>query len=282
MLFKCKLFKAESGQAMIIFALVFVALCGATGYAVDIGRIAVEKGELQNAADAAALAGAQDLPAVDIAKSTAMEYAALNGIQASEASATTSLDGGSTRLEVVFTRTVPYTFARVFGLAEIQLSVRAVAENNWQGEALPFINLDDKYTTEGAILTGWNKVGPGDKERIHNDDLTVTADSIIVHYEDGVEFKKGKDNSIGGTLNNILGVGKTVYLFSLSNDVIDSGVYQKKQPKELKNKDVIPLSDMVLLKCKVTAWEGKEVTLVFEGFYDISKNEFPTAAKLVG
>ncbi len=137
-----------------------------------------------------------------------------------------------TKIEVKLTRNVSFTFARVLGLTNTNVSARAVAQNNqWTGEALPFINLDDKYGQEGTILQGWEKVDPGDKERIHNDDLVISPDntSIKVKYEDGsITFKKGKDNSINAALDNILKVGRTVYMFSLSNEVIDSGVYKKK------------------------------------------------------
>lgn len=78
MLFNIKAIKEESGQAMVLFALAFIVLCGFTAFAVDIGSFTNEKSELQNAADAAALAGAQVLPDGD-AEAVAIQYAALNG-----------------------------------------------------------------------------------------------------------------------------------------------------------------------------------------------------------
>lgn len=192
--------------------------------------------------------------------------------------------GGSKQVKVTLKKKVSYTFARILGFEEGTVTVHAIAEKTaWDGEdALPFINLDDKYGTPGMTLTGWNKVGPGDKERIHNDDLTIPPDksTIEVNYEDGsIMFKKGKDNSIGEALENILVVGKTVYLFSLSNEVIDSKSYEKGEENELKNKDLIPLSDIVLLECEVTEFQNKLITLKFVKSYDwdASKNTFITA-----
>ena len=55
-------FREERGQAMVIVALSLVVLLGATALSVDVGMQFNTKAKLQAAADAAALAGAQDLP----------------------------------------------------------------------------------------------------------------------------------------------------------------------------------------------------------------------------
>ena len=51
----------ERGQVLVIFVLSLVALMGAAGLAVDMGRFYSERRFLQNAADAAALAAANAL-----------------------------------------------------------------------------------------------------------------------------------------------------------------------------------------------------------------------------
>lgn len=176
------------------------------------------------------------------------------------------------RVRVAVETKVTYTFARFLGLTESSVSAYAVAERgSWDGAALPFINLDGtaENSVKGQTLSAWNKVGPGDKERISNDDLLVSSDntSIKVNYEDGsLIFKKGKVMSkIATALDNMLVVGKTVYLYSLKESEMSN--YEKKGPKELKNGDLIPLSDIVLLECKVTEWDGKIVSLEFEDSY---------------
>lgn len=178
----------------------------------------------------------------------------------------------SGRVAVTVAKKVTYTFAKILGLTDSTVSAYAVAErSSWNGEALPFINLDGtaENSVKGQTLSAWNKVGPGDKERISNDDLLVSSDntSIKVNYEDGsLTFKKGKVMSkIATALDNMLVVGKTVYLYSLKESEMSN--YEKKGPKELKNGDLIPLSDIVLLECKVTEWDGKIVSLEFEDSY---------------
>ena len=50
--------KRECGQSVLIVVLSIVMLCGIAALVVDISQVSVTQGQLQNAADAAALAAA--------------------------------------------------------------------------------------------------------------------------------------------------------------------------------------------------------------------------------
>ncbi len=128
MLSKFKLLKEESGQSMVLFALIFVILCAGVALAVDLGRVSLERDQLQTAADAAALAGAQDLPSSATAKSTALKLAQQNGVLTSEITSSSPYNGDSDEIKVVCTRTVDYTFASVLGLHSTTISASSVAE----------------------------------------------------------------------------------------------------------------------------------------------------------
>lgn len=190
---------------------------------------------------------------------------------------TTITTGNLDRLKVTCTREVQNSFMGIFGFGNSTVIAVAEAENSsWAGDALPFINLDGYPTEAGEDLEAWNKVGPGDKERISNDDLIVSPHRIQVMYLDGITFKKGKVMSqIKDPLQNIAVAGRTVFLFSIKNSEVDN--YQKKGDKELKNKDVIPLADVVLLECIVTEdWGGtgsSVISLEFVEVYDWDKAE---------
>ena len=54
--------KDQKGTVIVLFALTLTVLLGFTALAIDIGDLYVGRNELQNAADAAALAGALLLP----------------------------------------------------------------------------------------------------------------------------------------------------------------------------------------------------------------------------
>jgi hypothetical protein len=70
---------AQQGAVAVMFALLLFALMGCTGLALDGGRLYINKAELQNAADACALAAAQQLPATGTISSTVQGYATTAG-----------------------------------------------------------------------------------------------------------------------------------------------------------------------------------------------------------
>jgi len=58
--------RSRSGQAIVIMALAMVAICGMLALAIDAGRLYFQRRLMQDAVDAGALAGAQDLVATDV------------------------------------------------------------------------------------------------------------------------------------------------------------------------------------------------------------------------
>ena len=70
--------RGDRGQILPIVVLALVALLGIAAFAIDVGYAYYAKRQLQSATDAAALAGAQDLPAATTAINTATAYAAAN------------------------------------------------------------------------------------------------------------------------------------------------------------------------------------------------------------
>lgn len=99
--------RRERGAVAVQVALLLVALLGCAAMAIDIGRWVVVRHELQNAADAAALAGANTLPgqlaasavaatwtsATTAANAAATQYASANNANGQAASAQTVLVG---------------------------------------------------------------------------------------------------------------------------------------------------------------------------------------------
>ncbi len=74
------LLRNKRGLALVYIALLMVAFCAFLGLAVDIGYMYVAKGQLQNAADSAALAGASGLPNQTDAKDRAKTFAEINPV----------------------------------------------------------------------------------------------------------------------------------------------------------------------------------------------------------
>ena len=76
--------RSERGQSLVLAALAMVAMLGFAALAIDVGYWFSQRGEVQKAVDAAALAGAQELPDDYVmAESKAREYLTKNGVSTS-------------------------------------------------------------------------------------------------------------------------------------------------------------------------------------------------------
>jgi Flp pilus assembly protein TadG len=120
----------ERGQALVLFVLGLAVLLGFVALTVDVGLILRERRQLQNAADAAALAGGLELPESQIlAQSKAQEWAANNDIdlnEGDEIEITVSPDQTSVTVEI--TREASFIFGRVLGLSTVDVSASATAQ----------------------------------------------------------------------------------------------------------------------------------------------------------
>lgn len=130
---------------MVMVAFSLVVILGFGAFAVDLGHVAVVKSDLQNAADAAALAGAADLPDQDAAREAAEEYARNNGLDDSEYTTTTSDD----EVRVVCSRTVDYFFAGAIGVDSKDVTAVAVART---GSDLPSAFTDYSVFSESETV----------------------------------------------------------------------------------------------------------------------------------
>ena len=277
---KLRIFKNESGQAMIIAAFSMVVIFGLAALVIDIGGVSVERRNLQNIADSAALGGAVDLPNATTANATVSSIANASGVQAQTV---TPFEGDKAKIKVTVKANVTYTFARILGFTSTEVSASAVAQKNpkWSGEALPFLNLDDDYKTNNKIVA-WEKTGPGDFESLWPDEYEMynlgknedhSKGYFTVDYADGIEITKGTVATIKQEVGYIYEQHKPLYIFSLSSEAIE-----KYADVKLKNKDVIPLSDLVLLQVTFDSYDysGKTLFLTVTGVYDINNGIYPT------
>jgi len=130
--------RSERGQALILAALAMVVILGFAALAIDVGYWYSQKREVQNAVDAAALAGAQELPDDPAAAETvAREYLTKNGVSETNGDTVsitfrrTDPEGDPTEWDSVVIeveRPAEAWFAKVFGINEAFIrDVRAVA-----------------------------------------------------------------------------------------------------------------------------------------------------------
>lgn len=127
MLKTLKLLKGQKGAAAMLLAVALPALIGIGALALDIGQIYVNRAQVSTAADAAALAGAQELPRFpEDALSGAIDYGQRNGTAIQPSGILIS--GNNNTIKVTASREVPLTFARVLGMDTFTVSASATAQ----------------------------------------------------------------------------------------------------------------------------------------------------------
>lgn len=120
--------KEESGQVLVLFALLAIVIFGITAFVTDVGMLQSHKRHLQNTADAAALAGARDLAdGKDDASATASvnKYVQENGVDENEVKAINFVDN---RVTVDLEGSRGLYFARTLGFKSANVGAKATAE----------------------------------------------------------------------------------------------------------------------------------------------------------
>lgn len=129
----------ESGQMLILFVLALGVLLGMAAMTIDVGLAYVARRDMQNAADAAALAGADLLlegQSSVLAANAARDLALQNGYDNAAADVTVTINvpptsgphaGDSDFVEVLIEHPIDTVLARAVGKTSFDVSARAVA-----------------------------------------------------------------------------------------------------------------------------------------------------------
>jgi Putative Flp pilus-assembly TadE/G-like len=123
---------SESGQALVWFVAALTVLLGFAALTIDVGSAFLDAGKLQNAADAAALAGAGVLPqgsaaAITQATNFAQKNGYVDGQNGYHVSITTPYNGDPTKIAVTISGHTPAVFATVLGKKFFPVKRSAVA-----------------------------------------------------------------------------------------------------------------------------------------------------------
>ncbi|MFA5881098.1 MAG: pilus assembly protein TadG-related protein [Eubacteriales bacterium] len=121
-----RLVKDERGTVIVVIAVIFTILLGFVALSVDTGILFMHNSRLGRAMDAAALAGAQELPDRDKARLAALDYASKNNIDPGTLNISFSVD--NKQITLSGTRNVGLVFARFLGFETSDVNARAVAE----------------------------------------------------------------------------------------------------------------------------------------------------------
>lgn len=110
-----KLLKEEHGVVVVLVSLSMVVLLGSVALVTDFGLLLLNKQRLSNACDAAALAGAQELPNQINAANIAGVYLQKNGVSSEDAEISFPRVNDTTTIQVSAISSVDYIFAKILG-----------------------------------------------------------------------------------------------------------------------------------------------------------------------
>jgi Flp pilus assembly protein TadG len=147
----------ERGAVLVLVAICMTIFLGMAALAIDVGSFYQQQRQMQAAADAAALAGAQDLPSsASNATTHAQTYGATNaGVPSScngtspGVCVTTPYNTNSSQIKVTVYKNIPTFFGHIFGFTSANVSASAVAAANNRTTA-PAVFADDS-SCDGAL-----------------------------------------------------------------------------------------------------------------------------------
>ena len=113
----------NKGSVVTILAISMVVLLGFASFAIDVGTWYYNRVQLSNAVDAAALAGARDLPQTVTAEGTARAYAAIS--PPGQVGDVITVDAQTDHIIVDATRVAPSYFAKVLGINSATITAHA-------------------------------------------------------------------------------------------------------------------------------------------------------------
>lgn len=133
-----RMIKDESGQILVLFALLLVVMLASVELVVDIGYFYVEKQKIQNSVDASALGGAHEFiqnPS-NVEKIT-KDIAEKNGLMREKVTVIKNTAQNSVRVN--YSETVQPFFLQVFGLTNVKLTATATAQATQQSSMFDYV-----------------------------------------------------------------------------------------------------------------------------------------------
>src|SRR5439155_25572150 len=149
--------RSERGQVIMLAALLLPLLLGMAALAVDVGSYSAHRRNLQNAADAIALAAARDLPNATDAQTTANVYAAKNGIDPANMTVTVISQGAGVNnptVRVVIQKSHNFAFIGALGVGAKLVSASAAAIKTSPGGSTDLMPWAITQSTEQAATPG--------------------------------------------------------------------------------------------------------------------------------
>jgi Flp pilus assembly protein TadG len=216
MIWKHLRLRAEKGAIIILTAFLLPLILVAAGFAIDLGNVYIHHSQLQNMADAAALAGASKLGiGTNEAKNLASAYVAANQTNLT-ASATTNLEtpwkNDATKIRVTLAQDVPLYFLHCLPNVPATINIAAHATAAYTAGSGGYSLFDNLISAGSNGLYFANSNGKTLDGKIEY--------SNSYSHQDTISTSTGTPNDI--TLNAALNLAPSdlsAYIQSLANSV---------------------------------------------------------------
>ncbi len=208
----------KRGSTAVLTVLIMAVLMGAAGLAMDSGLAYMERYRIQNALDAAVLAGAQEFPDMNAARNVAVQYAVANGLDEEDVAVVTQ----NGRLTATTDIVLETTFMRVLGIQTFDVSGLAAAEGG--ADSVFSYTLFSGSTTNNLNLNGNDLLIDGTTHT--NDELRINGNLIeltgAAEAVDGIEINGGAI-SVGMQFPNSSVMAMPDYMDEVRNQAQTSG-----------------------------------------------------------
>lgn len=149
--------RGDRGAVLPFVALLLVVILGMAAFAIDLSVGYQNERRAQTAADAAALAGVQDLPTDPTAAQADAQASVNTNLPGATATITTPYNGNSSEMKVTVTTSSPAFFAKIFGVSSLKESATAAAQVKTRKPAA-FFAADTSCTGLGITFQRGNGV----------------------------------------------------------------------------------------------------------------------------
>lgn len=194
--------EGERGQMLIMALLLMVVGLGAIVVSVDAGYWLRDRRDAQNDADAAALAGAQELPDTVAAEDAVYSWAAQNGLEAADVREIQfedrNADGEMDLVRVRVRRGSDALMAQVFGVGDPDVGATAAAATVY---------------VEGACIMPWGIIAGNPDPEDHYGLVDLYGEDHLYIFQLSGEFADDSPGNFGAI--SVYGEGKNVYKESI-------------------------------------------------------------------
>lgn len=216
-------FKNEKGAITVIVAMSLVVLLGMTSLVTDVGYLYFRKRNLQNAADAAALAAAWEaLDGSSMARDEAEKYVTAHGLDPATNIREFLVSGATVSVELEAEEDL--FFARVLGFQQSTVVAKAVATLDFEGSIIPLASLEESFVVGDYYLlkvfqpSHWS-FGPGNFAPLALDGVGAK------NYNDQVKYGYEGTIKVGDFIStepgNMSGPTKDAIQYRLDNNLLE-------------------------------------------------------------